>query len=61
MNEMHHNLLHVLSHALWQKNINLVLPEEEWEALLKEAEKQGVLSLVLQGGASIRTQVSSAF
>ncbi len=61
MNEIHHNLLHVLSHALWQKDLNLVLSEEEWEALLKEAEKQGVLSLVLQGGASIRTQVSSAF
>lgn len=59
MNEMHHDLLHVLSHALWKTKTNIVLSEDEWEALLSEAEKQGVLSLVLQGTSVIRTQIST--
>ena len=61
MYDVHHNLLHVLSHALWKKDTNLALSEGEWDILLKEAEKQGVLSFVLQGCTSIRKQVSTVF
>lgn len=53
-------LLRVLSDVIGEKTSEYSHTESEWEDILTLAKAHGVLSLVLQGCPSIRTQISPA-
>lgn len=59
MLQIHNNIGKILSYALWKREVELILPENEWEELFVEAEKQGVLSLVLQAYSVFKEQIST--